>query len=66
MSPSAERHLQRNPYARPSTLRQLEKQDEVTARLRAEIDARKRGPTALMLIAGRLKVLALRAKELVQ
>lgn len=42
MTPSAERYLQRKPHARPSTLKQLEKQDEVTARLRAEIDARKR------------------------
>lgn len=48
MSPSAERHLQRKPFARPSTLRQLEKQDEVTARLRAEIDARKRPITRLL------------------
>lgn len=48
MTPSAERHLQRKPNARPSTLKQLEKQDEVTARLRAEIDARKRPIARLM------------------
>lgn len=66
MTSSVSRHIAKYPSARPSTLKQLEKQDEVTARLRAEIDARKRGPTALMLIDGRLKVLALRAKELVQ
>lgn len=48
MSPSAERYLQSKPHARPSTLKQLEKQDEVTARLRAEIDARKRPVSRLM------------------
>jgi hypothetical protein len=48
MTPSAEKHLQRFPSARASKLRQLEKQDEVTARLRAEIDARKRPISRLM------------------
>lgn len=48
MTPSAERHIQRFPNARTSKLKQLEKQDEVTARLRAEIDARKRPLARLM------------------
>lgn len=48
MTPSAEKHLQRFPSARPSKLKQLEKQDEVTSRLRAEIDARKRPIARLM------------------
>lgn len=76
MTPSAERHLQRKPHARPSTLKQLEKQDETTSRLQREIRAKanadkavnefrddadwKRGPNALLLIAGKLKVLAAR------
>jgi len=76
MTPSAERYLQRKPFARPSTLKQLEKQDETLSKLQREIrdqamadkavndyrdeEAWKKGPNALMLIAGKLKVLAAR------
>lgn len=82
MTPSAEKHLQRHPNARPSKLKQLEKQDETLSKLQREIrdqahadkavndyrdqEGWERGPNALMLIAGKLKVLALKAKELVQ
>lgn len=82
MTPSAEKHLQRFPSARTSKLKQLEKQDETTSRLQREIRAKTNadqavnemrqeigyqpGTNMLLLIAGRLKVLALKAKELVQ
>lgn len=76
MTPSAERHIQRFPNARTSKLKQLEKQDETLSKLQREIRAQanadkavnelrdeedwKRGPNAILLIAGKLKVLAAR------
>lgn len=48
MSPSAAKHLRQYPNARTSKLRQLEKRDETTARLRAEIEAKKRPISRLM------------------
>lgn len=82
MSPSAERHLQRNPSARPSTLRQLEKQDETLSRLQRENHAKamadkavneyrqsigyRPGVNALTVIIGALRVLQVKARELVQ
>lgn len=65
MTPSAERYLQRKPHARPSTLKQLEKKDAKTEQLQREIEEAKRSPNYLLLIAGRLKVLAVKARELV-
>lgn len=41
MTPSAEKHLQRFPSARPSKLKQLEKRDEVTATLQRELSERR-------------------------
>ena len=38
MSPSAEKALRRHPHTRPKTLIQLEKRDDMTERLRSEID----------------------------
>lgn len=68
--------LQRNPQMRASTLAYLQKRDATTARLQREIREQaeadravneyresedwKRGPNALLLIAGKLKVLAAR------
>lgn len=76
MSPSAEKHLRRFPKARTAKLRELERLDATTARLQREIREQaeadravneyrdsedwKRGPNALLLIAGKLKVLAAR------
>jgi hypothetical protein len=72
--------LQRHPQMRATTLAYLQKRDATTAQLqreiraKAEADARanqfrddigyQSGTSALLLIAGRLKVLALKAKEI--
>lgn len=82
MTPSAEKHLQRFPSARTSKLRQLEKQDEVLSRLQREIRAKamadkavnqyrqdigyRPAANALTVIIGALRVLSVKAKELVQ
>jgi len=68
--------LQRHPQMRATTLAYLQKRDDMTSKLRREIRAKaeadakvndfresedwKRGPNALLLIAGKLKVLAAR------
>lgn len=68
--------LQRHPQMRASTLAYLQKRDDMLARLQREIREQaeadravneyresedwKRGPNALLLIAGKLKVLAAR------
>jgi len=39
---SAQLHRQKFPSARPSTIAYLEKRDETTARLKAEVEARRR------------------------
>jgi len=74
---SAERHRKAHPNARPSTLYMLEQRDRTTERLRAELEAQRRvndyrasvdhktGENALSVIVGKLKVLSIKARELV-
>lgn len=66
MSESIQDHLRRYPKARPSTLAMIEIKRAKTEQLKAENEARKQGKPLLVLIAGQLKVLARKAKELVQ
>jgi hypothetical protein len=59
-------HLRKFPKARPSTLALIEAKRAKTEQLQREIEEAKRSPNYLLLIAGRLKVLAVKARELVQ
>jgi len=58
-------HLRKFPQARPSTLAMIEIRRAKTAQLQREIEEAKRSPNYLLLIAGKLKTLAVKAKELV-
>jgi menaquinone-dependent protoporphyrinogen IX oxidase len=58
-------HLKRFPKARPSTLAFIEAKRAKTEQLQREIEEAKRSPNYLLLIAGRLRVLAIKARELV-
>jgi len=62
---SIQEHLKRFPQARPSTLAMIEIRRAKTEQLQREIEEAKRSPNYLLLIAGRLKSLAIRARELV-
>jgi hypothetical protein len=53
-------HLRKFPKARPSTLAFIEAKRAKTEQLQREIEEAKRSPNYLLLIAGRLKVLAAR------
>lgn len=73
--------MARHPQMRASTLAYLQKRDALLAQLQREIREQaeadravnsfrddvdwKRGPNPILIFAGKLKVLALRAKELV-
>ena len=59
-------HLRLYPKARPSTLALIELQRAKTEQLKAENEARRQGKPLLVLIAGQLKALARKAKELTQ
>lgn len=58
-------YLKQYPNARPSTLAFIEAKRAKTAQLQREIEEAKRSPNYLLLIAGKLKVLAGKARELV-
>ena len=58
-------HLRKFPQARPSTLARIERERAKTEQLQREIEEAKRSPNYLLLIAGRLRVLAIKARELV-
>jgi hypothetical protein len=58
-------HLRKFPKARPSTLAMIEIRRAKTEQLQREIEEAKRSPNYLLLIAGRLKSLAVKARELV-
>ena len=62
---SIQDHLAKFPSARPSTLAMIERKRAKTEQLQREIEEAKRSPNYLLLIAGRLKVLAIKARELV-
>lgn len=65
MTQSASDYLKKYPSARPSTLAMIELKRAKTEQLKAENEASKAGKPLLVLIAGQLKVLARKAKELV-
>jgi hypothetical protein len=58
-------HLRKFPNARPSTLAMIELKRAKTEQLQREIEESKRSPNYLLLIAGKLKTLAVKALEIV-